>query len=68
MDEIISYKMCAVKVRNAKLRNYLNVRFSVPTTLTSYVATDLGRGGLALKTGGQSFLSLKVAPYSYSPV
>jgi hypothetical protein len=21
MDEIISYKMCAVKVRNAKLRN-----------------------------------------------
>jgi hypothetical protein len=25
MDEIISYKICAVKVRNAKLRNYLNV-------------------------------------------
>jgi hypothetical protein len=24
MDEIISYKMCAVKVRNEKLRNYLN--------------------------------------------
>ena len=24
MDEIISYKMCAVNVRNAKLRNYLN--------------------------------------------
>jgi hypothetical protein len=24
MDEIISYKMCAVKVLNAKLRNYLN--------------------------------------------
>jgi hypothetical protein len=24
MDEIISYKMCAGKVRNAKLRNYLN--------------------------------------------
>ena len=23
MNEIISYKMCAVKVRNAKLRNYL---------------------------------------------
>ena len=23
MDEIKSYKMCAVKVRNAKLRNYL---------------------------------------------
>jgi hypothetical protein len=26
MDEIISYKMCAVKVRNAKLRNYLKTR------------------------------------------
>jgi hypothetical protein len=26
MGEIISYKMCAVKVRNAKLRNYLNTR------------------------------------------
>jgi hypothetical protein len=25
MDEIISYKMCAVKVGNAKLRNYLKV-------------------------------------------
>jgi hypothetical protein len=28
MDEIISYKMCAVKVRNAKLRNYLKVRLT----------------------------------------
>ena len=27
MDEIISYKMCAVKVRNAKLRNYLDSEF-----------------------------------------
>jgi hypothetical protein len=27
MDEIISYKMCAVKVRNAKLRNYFKVVF-----------------------------------------
>ena len=26
MAEIISYKMCAVKVRNAKLRNYLKVQ------------------------------------------
>ena len=25
MDEIISYKMCAVRVRNAKLRNYLKI-------------------------------------------
>jgi hypothetical protein len=24
MNEIISYKICAVKVRNAKLRNYLS--------------------------------------------
>jgi hypothetical protein len=32
MDEIISYKMCAVKVRNAKLRNYLNtIKVSVIT-------------------------------------
>ena len=29
MDEIISYKMCAVKVRNAKLRNYPNKAFYV---------------------------------------
>ena len=28
MVEIISYKMCAVKVRNAKLRNYLKVSIS----------------------------------------
>jgi hypothetical protein len=27
MDEIISYKMCAVKVRKAKLRNYLKAVF-----------------------------------------
>jgi hypothetical protein len=25
MDEIISYTICAVKVRNAKLRNYLKI-------------------------------------------
>ena len=29
MDEIISYKMCAVKVRNAKLRNYLKQRYHI---------------------------------------
>ena len=29
MDEIISYKMCAVKVRNAKLRNYLKAAFQL---------------------------------------
>ena len=27
MDEIITYTMCAVKVRNAKLRNYLNLEY-----------------------------------------
>jgi hypothetical protein len=31
MDEIISYKMCAVKVRNAKLRNYL--KYSMKSNL-----------------------------------
>ena len=29
MDQIISYKMCAVKVRNAKLRNYLNCSWAL---------------------------------------
>jgi hypothetical protein len=29
MDEIISYKMCAVKMRNATLRNYLKGKFFV---------------------------------------
>ena len=44
MDEIISYKMCAVKVRNAKLRNYLKVatpilcRTCVGTLKLSYYA------------------------------
>jgi hypothetical protein len=33
MDEIISYKMCAVKVRNAKLRNYLKWVILVETRL-----------------------------------
>ena len=28
MDEIISYTMCAVKVRNAKLRNYLKCQMN----------------------------------------
>jgi predicted RNA-binding protein with PUA-like domain len=35
MDEIISYKMCAVKVRNAKLRNYLN-SFHIGKFMFSY--------------------------------
>ena len=34
MDEIISYKMCAVKVRNAKLRNYLN--YTLKTGVFNY--------------------------------
>jgi hypothetical protein len=33
MDEIISYTMCAVKVRNAKLRNYLKRNFTIVFTL-----------------------------------
>jgi hypothetical protein len=40
MDEIISYKMCAVKVRNAKLRNYLNHLFGDrfrPGQIISYI-------------------------------
>ena len=40
MDEIISYKMCAVKVRNAKLRNYLN---RVYPNLTHLVNFPCGR-------------------------
>ena len=35
MDEIISYTMCAVKVRNAKLRNYLQDK--IPKGLGSCV-------------------------------
>jgi hypothetical protein len=38
MDEIINYKMCAVKVRNAKLRNYLNVL----TALNRYAQVCIG--------------------------
>jgi hypothetical protein len=36
MDEIISYKMCAVKVRNVKLRNYLKglITWTGPARLT----------------------------------
>jgi hypothetical protein len=37
MDEIISYKMCAVNVRNAKLRNYLNISCNKPTGSCSNV-------------------------------
>ena len=38
MDEIISYKMCAVKVRNAKLQNYLKyVLLPLLFTLTQVV-------------------------------
>ena len=44
MDEIISYKMCAVKVRNAKLRNYLKKYSREPTrylTMSQYPQTFL---------------------------
>ena len=36
MDEIISYKMCAVKVRNAKLRNYLKQQFGNFSKIKQY--------------------------------
>jgi hypothetical protein len=42
MDEIISYKMCAVKVRNAKLRNYL--KRSYGTHETGRIQTQLTLG------------------------
>jgi hypothetical protein len=35
MDEIISSKMCAVKVRNAKLRNYHKTFFRAMTIKTN---------------------------------
>jgi hypothetical protein len=37
MDEIISYKMCAVNVRNAKLRNYLKSTFTFTEICTAEV-------------------------------
>jgi hypothetical protein len=45
MDEIISYKMCAVKVRNAKLRNYLKSRFDKRVDLTQ-LRVDLTEGSI----------------------
>ena len=39
MNEIISYKMCAVKVRNAKLRNYLKL---IKTTIRSVIRKKEG--------------------------
>jgi hypothetical protein len=35
MDEIISYKICAVKVRNAKLRNYLKMFACIVLSLST---------------------------------
>jgi hypothetical protein len=37
MDEIISYKMCAVKVRNAKLRNTLSQDIGLNVTLLYFI-------------------------------
>ena len=47
MDEIISYKMCAVKVRNAKLRNYLKELISIQycTFIILSVVVVVGGGG-----------------------
>ena len=41
MVEIISYKMCAVKVRNAKLRNYLNNTYVLKSPRESLMLSNL---------------------------
>jgi hypothetical protein len=41
MDEIISYKMCAVKVCNAKLRNYLKHSSTVISFLCLFIFAKL---------------------------
>jgi hypothetical protein len=46
MDEIISYKMCAVKVRNAKLRNYLNNSEASEAITLKYTLLDRGKANL----------------------
>jgi hypothetical protein len=46
MDEIISYKMCAVKVRNAKLRNYLNNSEGSEAITLKYTLLDRGKANL----------------------
>jgi hypothetical protein len=38
MDEIISYKMCAVKVRNAKLRNSLMTFLKMSVQMSTRIA------------------------------
>ena len=43
MDEIISYKMCAVKVRNAKLRNYLKFLLGITWIYYTRTATVLSQ-------------------------
>ena len=43
MDGIISYKMCAVKVRNAKLRNYLKEGAIISAAMRSILAGILSR-------------------------
>ena len=60
MDEIISYKMCAVKVRNAKLRNYLKVvsgnfccdfrcNFLLLMDVNEWMSYECSRGNLCLE-------------------
>ena len=46
MDEIISYKMCAVKVRNEKLRNYLNNSEASEAITLKYTLLDRGKANL----------------------
>jgi hypothetical protein len=62
MDEIISYKMCAVKVRNAKLRNYLTTHFTdmcIPNffSLPNGVRRSTFDAGLVTKFGAFSSLN-----------
>ena len=68
MDEIISYKLCAVKVRNAKLQNYLKSKFDCNSTshqpgahenADNIFQTGLenrGRGGGGMLWGGMAQL------------
>jgi hypothetical protein len=51
MDERISYKMCAVKVRNAKLRNYLNAT----VRKTKFVTEDGNPKGMVKFLKGGEF-------------
>jgi hypothetical protein len=52
MDEIISYKMCPVIVRNAKLQNYLNIKL-VGLIIFIYLFQSQSRSANIFKTNRQ---------------